>query len=253
MQNNNKATQKDIIEFIKNPKKKSENTFSQWMIDDTKYYQKKYGFNAKEGEKSFSTHNNEADAFKHTYMQAWLTVKAHKKVANYLGNMHEKDGATRNQPSGEENMDLWNNNQGREIGLEVVEFCNKHNISRYGKEANDYIAEKVMERMKAGKLITSPSDPRRYVPKNKSATTTGQDAPISSSISSDSVTQPKLQNQSSKTPSQNFSDMIRQKYNTQQSESNKKFSKIFKTKSSSQPTGNGHWVTMNGAHIFIED
>ena len=74
MQNNNKKieiTQKDIIEFIKNPKKKSENTFSQWMIDDTEYYQKKYGFDSKEDDKSFSTHNNEADAFKHTYMQAW--------------------------------------------------------------------------------------------------------------------------------------------------------------------------------------
>ena len=52
--------------------------------------------------------------------------------------------------------------------------------------------------------------------------------------------------------SQNFSDMIRQKYKSQQAENNKKFNKIFKSHST-QSTGNGHWVTMNGAHVFIED
>ena len=47
MQNNIKITQKDIIEFIKNPKGKAESEFSKKMINDTLYYQKQYGFNAK--------------------------------------------------------------------------------------------------------------------------------------------------------------------------------------------------------------
>ena len=115
------------------------------------------------------------------------------------------------------------------------------------------ISKKVMERMKAGKLITDPNDKRRYIPKSKNGTTTGQAAPISSSINSNPVSQPKLQTQSAKTNIQNFSDIIRQKYKSQQAENNKKFSRIFKSHNTSTPTGNGHWVTINGAHIFIED
>jgi len=256
MQNNNKKieiTQKDIIEFIKNPKGKVESEFSKKMIKDTEHYQKKYGFDSKEGDKTFSTHNNEADAFKHTYMQAWLTANIHEQAAKKLGDMHENDGNDRNQPSGEENMDLWNNNQGREIGLEVQAFMKKYNVKRFTPEVNDYIAKKVMERMKAGKLITHPSDPRRYVPKNKKGTTTGQAAPISNSIKSAPITQPTVKSDKPKTSSQNFSDMIRQKYKNQQNKSNENFRQIFSRHSSSYNTENGHWVTMNGAHVFIED
>ena len=56
-----------------------------------------------------------------------------------------------------------------------------------------------------------------------------------------------------KTPSQKFSDMIRQKYKNQLNKSNEKFSQIFSRHSSSYNTGKGHWVTMNGSHVFIED
>ena len=58
-------------------------------------------------------------------MQAWLTVRGNENIANKLGNMHENDGKDRNQPSGGENIDLWNNNQGREIGLEVKKYLKK--------------------------------------------------------------------------------------------------------------------------------
>ena len=237
-------------------KKRAETFFSNKMVNHTKHYQKKYEFDM--GKNNDLTWNNEGDAFKHTYMQAFLTVFSSEEIAQKLGDMHENDGKDRNQPSGEENMDLWNNNQGRKIGLEVTnELFNEYgyNINYFElyPTIKNMIAKKVHQRMKAGKLITNPNDKRRYVPKNKSATTTGQDAPISSSISSDSVTQPKLQNQSSKTSSQNFSDIIRQKYKSQQSENNKKFNRIFKSHNTSTPTGSGHWVTINGAHIFIED
>lgn len=134
-------------------KKRAETFFSNKMVNHTKHYQKKYGFDSKEGNFTFSTHNNEADAFKHTFMQAWLTVHLGEDEAKRLGDMHENDGKDRSQPSGEENMDLWNNNQGREIGKEVwstFSYKNGYDFATipYTK-FNDIIAEKVHQRMKA--------------------------------------------------------------------------------------------------------
>ncbi len=42
------------------------------VFDDTVHYQKKYNFNIGTG--NHATWNNEADAFKHTYMQAQLAL-----------------------------------------------------------------------------------------------------------------------------------------------------------------------------------
>ena len=62
-------------EFVKQLEKAfAEIWFSNKMVKHTKEYQKKYGFDSKEGDFTFSTHNNEADAFKHTFMQACLNV-----------------------------------------------------------------------------------------------------------------------------------------------------------------------------------
>lgn len=47
--------------------------FSNKIVNDTIKYQQKYGFNIGENN---STWNNEADAFKHTYMQALLVYKS---------------------------------------------------------------------------------------------------------------------------------------------------------------------------------
>ena len=41
------------------------------MVAATKKYQKKYDFDSGVNN---STHNNEADAFKHTFMQAYLSI-----------------------------------------------------------------------------------------------------------------------------------------------------------------------------------
>ena len=232
-------------------KKILQETFSSWMKKITKEYQKKYGFDM--GENNDVTWNNEGDAFRHVYMQAFLSIYMGENVAEKLGNEHETEGRVKNhQSSNEENMDLWNNNQGREIAKEI----NDELFRRYGYKVDvialyptirKMIAAKTYKRMKVGKLITHPSDPRRYVPKNKNGNTTGQAAPISNI-----VTPPKPRTELKKTKSQNFSDIIRQKYKIQQTESNKTFNKIFKS-NSTQSAGDGHWVTMNGAHIFIED
>ena len=82
-------------------------------------------------------------------------------------------------------------------------------------------------------------------------TTTGQAAPVSNSVKSNSSNPQTVKSEKPKMTSKDFSDMIRQKYKTQQAENNKKISKIFRT--STPNSGNGHWVTMNGAHVFIED
>ena len=222
------------------------------MINHTKEYQEKYGFDSRENDKAFSTHNNEADAFKHTFMQAWLTANLHEKVAKKLGDMHESDGKGRNQPTGEENMDLWNNNQGREIGLEVQNLMQKYNVKNFTPETNDLIAEKVMQRMKAGKLITNPDDSRRYVPKNRNGnSTTGQAAPVSNTAKSNPVNAPSIKSEPAKTTSQKISDAIRAQYNSKMEKNNQLLKKIFGSHSPQTGSGRGHWVTINGTHVFI--
>lgn len=152
--------------------KSLEELFSNKMINDTIKYQKKYGFDIGANN---STWNNEADAFKHTYMQATIDLRSNEQIAKRLGDKHETQGNDRGQPSGESNMDLWNNQQGREIAKEIYK--------EYGPIAkilpnwplNDVIADKVMQRMRAGKLITSPDDKRKFIDKG---TTTGFAAPV---------------------------------------------------------------------------
>ena len=63
-----------------------ETLFSNRMIYDTIKYQKKYGF---EIGKNNSTWNNEADAFKHAYMQAALAIRGTQYLAKKLGDGHE--------------------------------------------------------------------------------------------------------------------------------------------------------------------
>ena len=248
---------KEIVKVI--GKMVAEDWFSNKMVNHTREYQKKYGFNAQKGDIKFSTHNNEADAFKHTFMQAWLTVNYGEEFAKELGDMHENDGKDRAQPSGEENMDLWNNNQGREIGKDLWRNFSYKNGYSFGTipyfKFNDIIAEKVIQRMNEGKLITHPDDPRRYVQKNKNETTTGQAAPISNSNvhSTSSLASAPVKSEPKKEQPQNFSDIIRQAYKEKRNKNNHILNRIFRTHASSTDSGQGHWVTMNGTHVFIED
>lgn len=69
---------------------------------------------------------------------------------------------TPNNPPQEKNMDFWNNKVGREIAQELKkEYGSK--LKNYSeKQIDDLIAAKIMQRMKEGKLITHPSDKRKY-------------------------------------------------------------------------------------------
>lgn len=162
----------NIFNYI--PKK-----YGSYVFDATTKYQKKYGFDIGTGEQA--TWNNEADAFKHTYMQAQLSLWAGKHISKALGDFHEFQGnKTMGQSKGEYNMDNWNNEQGREIAREIIQ--------QYGilstipsQRINDIIAEKVVARMREGKLILSPNDSRKYENyknRNHLNQTTGQAAPI---------------------------------------------------------------------------
>lgn len=102
-----------------NPFNYAAKKYNNYIFDATTKYQKQYGFDIGTG--THATWNNEADAFKHTYMQAQLALWAGKHAAKFAGDFHEWQGnKDMGQSKGEENMDKWNNAQGREIAKEII-------------------------------------------------------------------------------------------------------------------------------------
>ena len=183
----------------------------------TKKYQKKYGFEIGKG--NLDTWNNEADAFKHTFAAADIALRYNKNISEVMGNIHELQGRiTMGQSSGEENMDKWNNEIGRRIAKEIKEENRNKLIKR--SELDDKIAEKVMEKMRNGELITNPNDTRKY-----------------------------------RSHGEKFTDEIKEKWrNMQQSRNSRLQNRSSKgKKSSASGTTNGKWITINGNHVFIEN
>ncbi|MCM1266227.1 MAG: hypothetical protein NC200_08525, partial [Candidatus Gastranaerophilales bacterium] len=90
-------------------------SYSEHVFGMVALYSKLLGF----GEKGGSSHNNEADAFKHTYMSAEMTCIAGYDISKNRADYHETKGNKKGQPKGEYYMDLWNNEIGRQIGLQV--------------------------------------------------------------------------------------------------------------------------------------
>ncbi len=82
---------------------------------------------------------------------------------------------------------------------------------------------------------------------------TGQAALISKPVKEAAITQPTVKTDIPKTPSQKFSDEIRAKFKAKDNESNKRLNRILNFHNPNPNLENGHWVTMNGAHVFIED
>lgn len=137
----------DLI--VKKIDEKGSKHFLKYISKEVLKYHKIYGFHLGDA------HNNEADAFRHAFMQAFLTCLS-DDVAKTLGNAHEENGNSRNQPSGEEQMDLWNNKMGREIGNKIKESSNKKIVNPLSSEVKDEIARKIIEYMRDGKLILDP-------------------------------------------------------------------------------------------------
>ena len=61
--------------------KGSESLYAEHMTSRVNEYQKQYGFDMPNG----VAHNNEADAFRHTFMQAELTIFFNDRTAKYVG------------------------------------------------------------------------------------------------------------------------------------------------------------------------
>ncbi len=152
---------KKIEEYISKHVNNSTKNFKDEMFNKTMYYQKQYGFKYNENDKNHATWNNEADAFKHTFMQAIGSLRYGniKTIAGGWWHEHESKDI---QPKGEENMDTWNNRVGREIADEVRKIKGNFGTKLTSKQTEDIVAAKIMERMKKGDLITHPSDKRDY-------------------------------------------------------------------------------------------
>ena len=121
-------------------------------------YQKQDGFQIGTGE--HATWNNEADAFKHAYMQAWLSLKVNDIVSKNIGYFHELE--VPETVRGERNMDLWNNVIGREIAEDIKKVWGKSLEKLPQEDVEDMIAQRVVTKMKQGELITNPSDKRSF-------------------------------------------------------------------------------------------
>lgn len=96
-------------------------------------------------------------------MQSVLTIDYNNYFSKLIGDLHEMNGNINyGQTKGEENMDKWNNRVGRLIAKEIKKEYKDKLKTMTEKEIDDIIAQKVMQRMRVGKLITSPSDKRKY-------------------------------------------------------------------------------------------
>jgi len=125
-------------------------------LDATFKAQQKYGFEIGTG--PHSTWNNEADAFKHAYMQWYLSYYHGIPTAKLLGDFHEFE--TWNGPKNERNMDFWNNSVGREIAQKMKKIPEL--INKSPEEISNIASRIIYEKMKNGELITSPDDMRKF-------------------------------------------------------------------------------------------
>lgn len=193
--------------------------YAEKTIEKAYKYSKKYRFKTTSGTRGW---NDETDAFRHAYMQADLTVKANAGLSQIAGDLHELEGDLINkQSSKEKNMDKWNNQVGRDIGKEINKEYNlakRIELIKSG-QMDDVIANKVAQKLNNGELITNPNDTRKY-----------------------------------KTPSEKFSDEIREKWRNMQYSRNSRIQNRTSNnkKSSASGTTDGKWVTINGNHVLID-
>lgn len=135
---------------------KKEEEFTREMVVVTGRAIKKYGLNLN---KDGHAVDCEADAFRHAYMQSYLSYKYGSLAANVLGLYHEHGVNPDDDPS--TNMDLWNN----QIGREIAEEIKKEKGNNVDEDLFEYLAsEKIVQKMEKGELITEPyEDKRRYI------------------------------------------------------------------------------------------
>ena len=204
-------------------------------LEVTGRFQKNYNLETRD-KKGNEYWNNESDAFKHAYMQAYMTINYSKFKAEQAGNYHEYEGRKNNQDIREEYMDKHNNKIGREIGDNVKKEYGDSWKTLSEEQKDNIIGVRIIERMQNGELITHPNGSQVYKGK------TVDSAKVKGYKGGD------LSKMVEKSYSEKFSDKIRKNYK------NKKNNYVINSKSSNntQITGNEHWVTINGKHVLIE-
>lgn len=135
------------------------NVYNDMIVEKTNFYQKKYNFEINSDPKH-KFWNVEADAFKHAFLSADLALRSNNFLGWLIGNWHESE--TPKDRLNEKNMDLWNNYQGREIAKEIKNEYGKSLKNLHQSTIDDIIADKIMQRMRKGELITHPSDKRKF-------------------------------------------------------------------------------------------
>ena len=125
--------------------------FTKRMVAATSRATKKYGLKL---DKDGNAIDCEADAFRHAFMQCFIAYRAGNNVAKYYGDKHEQGKDPNETPS--TNMDLWNNQIGREIAEEIKKE-NGSDIDLIDWDLFEYLAsEKIIQKMNKGELITDP-------------------------------------------------------------------------------------------------
>lgn len=99
-------------------------------------------------EPNHTSYNNEADAFKHTYMSAELTLWLGTNISRKLGIMQEDSNPYNTEA--ERHMDLHNDSVGIDIGNRL-----KKSVF-WIFNTDDKIAKEVMDEMNKGNLIVRP-------------------------------------------------------------------------------------------------
>lgn len=226
---------------MKNKKTKSPaSNYSSEVYAKMKKYQKQYGFEIDTGK--HDAWNNEADAFKHTFAAVDTALRYNAGISKLAGDYHEWEGKTKHgQTPGEENMDKWNNEEGRKIAQKIAKQAKnlaQFKLDVFHGKYDDLIAEEVMNKMRKGDLITNPNDKRKY----KDTKSTGQKA-----------AQNILQTyNTAKTASQKFDDEIRSKVRSIKNSQNEKLNRVFGKSKTNSTSGSGRWVTINGHHVYLD-
>ncbi len=191
-------------------------------------------------------HNDEVDAFRHAYMQAHMTLEYGKDVAKVIGDIYERWGDyTEGQNSIERNMDLWNNEIGRQIGEEIKKETSHLQDLTTQKMYEDMIADKIYQRIQNGDMITQPKIDKRIFKENGQAT--GYAVQV----------EPFTREQIGEMTSDEFAKnekAIREQWGKIGIPSKKDLpSKTSNSKSKSDSAADGKWVTINGNHVLIKD
>ena len=120
--------------------------YVKYLDKEVEKYWNIYHFDMEPGHIS---HNNEGDAFKHAFMAADLATLLGEGIARKICILQEDTNP--HNPPAERHMDLHNDEWGIKIGLEVKKRT--ETIKDLLKE-KDVIAERIMEEMRKGNLIT---------------------------------------------------------------------------------------------------